>query len=163
MQPLQFNFAHEYTDTEIDTPSGRAWKYHAHSSFYWFTEFCYSACLSHFAAPFIIIPAKASNAENCVGCYARGTTSFEYWVAPTTEDTQISATSLGGAPSLHTALFLFLWTAGNCMCASMEKSNCCILQRVYSQHLFTPSWSCGVQMILPQVHLRKPCYDFSFL
>ena len=40
---------------------------HAHSRLYWFTKFCYSACLSHFAAPFIIIPAKTSNAENFVG------------------------------------------------------------------------------------------------
>ena len=25
------------------------------------------------------------------------------------------------------------------------------------------SWTHGVIMILPQVHLRKPCYDFTFL
>ena len=25
------------------------------------------------------------------------------------------------------------------------------------------SWIYGVVMILPQVHLRKPCYDFTFL
>ena len=34
-------------------------------------------------------------------------------------------------------------------------------------HLFTTPNHCApvinVQMILPQVHLRKPCYDFSFL
>jgi hypothetical protein len=27
----------------------------------------------------------------------------------------------------------------------------------------TRSWISGVVMILPQVHLRKPCYDFTFL
>ena len=32
-----------------------------------------------------------------------------------------------------------------------------------SQQQSTRAWSDCVQMILPQVHLRKPCYDFSFL
>ena len=31
------------------------------------------------------------------------------------------------------------------------------------QQQFTMAKSECVQMILPQVHLRKPCYDFSFL
>ena len=66
-QLLHFACAHECTDTETGKPSGEAWRHNAHSNLYWFTEFCYSACLSHFAAPFIVIPAKASNAENCVG------------------------------------------------------------------------------------------------
>ena len=66
MQQSYFACAHEYTDTETGKPPGIAWRYNVHSNLYWFTEFCYSSCLSHFAAPFIIIPAKASNAENCV-------------------------------------------------------------------------------------------------
>ena len=59
--------AHRYEETNAETgkPSGIPQRHNAHSSPYWFTKFCYSACLSHFAAPFIIIPAKTSNAENC--------------------------------------------------------------------------------------------------
>ena len=36
------------------------------SEFYWFTEFCNSQCLSHFAASFIVAQAKASLAESCI-------------------------------------------------------------------------------------------------
>ena len=32
---------------------------------YWFTEFCNSQCLSHFAAPFIVVRAETSVAESC--------------------------------------------------------------------------------------------------
>ena len=28
---------------------------------------------------------------------------------------------------------------------------------------FAGVWDDSIGMILPQVHLRKPCYDFSFL
>ena len=31
----------------------------------WFTEFCKSQCLSHFAAPFIVVRAETSVAESC--------------------------------------------------------------------------------------------------
>ena len=34
----------------------------------WFTEFCKSQCLSHFAAPFIVVRAETSVAESCVQC-----------------------------------------------------------------------------------------------
>ena len=47
--------------------------------------------------------------------------------------------------------------------------NVCVWQQQSSSSTqpFTSPNHCGtiihVQMILPQVHLRKPCYDFSFL
>ena len=39
------------------------------SRFYWFTEFCNSQCLSHFAAPFIVDRAETSVAENCCSLF----------------------------------------------------------------------------------------------
>ena len=88
MQLLHVACAHECIDTETGKPSGVAWRHNAHSNLYWFTEFCYSACLSHFAAPFIVIPAKASNAENCVGVLLMETSRFKHQAATTTRDTQ---------------------------------------------------------------------------
>jgi hypothetical protein len=35
------------------------------SKSYWFAEFCNLQCLSHFAAPFIVVRAEASIAESC--------------------------------------------------------------------------------------------------
>jgi hypothetical protein len=46
-------------------PSGIPSRPNADSSPFWFTGLCYSICLSHFAAPVIISPAKTSNAESC--------------------------------------------------------------------------------------------------
>ena len=36
------------------------------------------------------------------------------------------------------------------------------INQLYRIHIMERSWI-GVVMILPQVHLRKPCYDFTFL
>jgi hypothetical protein len=36
------------------------------------------------------------------------------------------------------------------------------MDNFWDKHGCTFLWIC-VLMILPQVHLRKPCYDFSFL
>ena len=56
--------------TRIDTEAGKlsrvSRKHNARSSPDGFATFCYSACLSHFAAPFLITPTEASGAEICV-------------------------------------------------------------------------------------------------
>ena len=52
-------------DSEADRPSGISRKHRIHSRFYWFTEFCNSQCLSHFAAPFISVQAKTFITEGC--------------------------------------------------------------------------------------------------
>ena len=46
--------------------SGISRKRSVRSNPYWFTEFCNSQCLSHFAAPFIVVRAETSVAESCV-------------------------------------------------------------------------------------------------
>ena len=56
-------------ETEVDTEagmlSGVSRKRSIRSSPCWFTEFCKSQCLSHFAAPFIVVRAETSVAESC--------------------------------------------------------------------------------------------------
>ena len=46
--------------------SGISRKRSIRSNPYWFTEFCNSQCLSHFAAPFIVVRAETSVAESCM-------------------------------------------------------------------------------------------------
>ena len=55
-------------DTEAGMLSGISRKRSIRSNPYWFTEFCNSQCLSHFAAPFIVVRAETSVAESCVWC-----------------------------------------------------------------------------------------------
>lgn len=52
-------------DTEAGMLSGISRKRSVRSSSYWFTESCNSQCLSHFAAPFIVVRAETSIAESC--------------------------------------------------------------------------------------------------
>ena len=72
----------EEMDTEGDALSGVSRKHSMRSSSCWFTEFCKSQCLSHFAAPFIVVRAETSVAENCIakegrGCTDRGSKYFK--------------------------------------------------------------------------------------
>ena len=55
-------------DTEAGMLSGISRKRSIRSNPYWFTEFCNSQCLSHFAAPFIVVRAETSVAESCIWC-----------------------------------------------------------------------------------------------
>ena len=46
--------------------SGITRKNNVRSTLYWFTESCNSQCLSHFAAPFIVVRAETSITGSCV-------------------------------------------------------------------------------------------------
>ena len=58
--------------------SGISQKRSIRSSPYWFTEFCNSQCLSHFAAPFIVVRAETSVAESCVEQGCSITTEYQH-------------------------------------------------------------------------------------
>jgi predicted ABC-class ATPase len=58
-------FEEKKVDTEAGMLSGISRKRSMRSRSYWFTEFCNSQCLSHFAAPFIVVRAETSIAESC--------------------------------------------------------------------------------------------------
>ena len=51
-------------ETEAGMLSGISRKRSIRSNPYWFTEFCNSQCLSHFAAPFIVVRTETSAAES---------------------------------------------------------------------------------------------------
>ena len=51
-------------DAEADMLSGISRKRKVRSSLNWFAEFCNSKCLSHFAAPFIVVRAETFVAED---------------------------------------------------------------------------------------------------
>jgi hypothetical protein len=61
--------------------------------------------------------------------------------------------------------------AANCLKAGGNKNGTHPPKPILAQQSWGQSWGLakrkimdlGVVMILPQVHLRKPCYDFTFL
>ena len=61
LQPLE----QQSTDTEEGMLSGISQKHNMRSSSCRFTESCNSQCLSHFAAPFIVVRTETSIAESC--------------------------------------------------------------------------------------------------
>ena len=92
--------------------------------------------VSHFAAFFIVARAKISIVESCLG-FEKGATNIK----STPHSLQ------------HAVLRLY-------ECFIEER------KRVRDERIlprFTVWWVGCTVMILPQVHLRKPCYDFSFL
>ena len=52
-------------DTKASMLSGVTRKSNMRSTSYWFTESCNSQCLSHFAAPFIVVRAETSITGSC--------------------------------------------------------------------------------------------------
>jgi hypothetical protein len=131
------------SDTEAGLLSGVTQKRKMHSRNCWFPEFCKSQHILHFTALFIVVRTETSIAE-----------SFK-----SLEDNKFriklkkrysAAVPKQGRPvKLSTAPGTCTRTA-SCPCPSPHSS--------FSHHLHF-----FVRMILPQVHLRKPCYDFSFL
>ena len=69
-QPRTLQVGCDTGNRSIDTKSGMlssiSQKHKTRSKLCWFTEFCNSQRLSHFAAPFIVVQAETSIAENCI-------------------------------------------------------------------------------------------------
>ena len=156
--------------------SGVSRKRSIRSSPCWFTEFCNSQCLSHFAAPFIVVRAETSVAESCVRkryadesgtkvrSYARDSDS-ETVLAGADAPAQTQTSFLGEGDEDGQALPSNRATPyGGIVCTRAREGHART-----SIPAGTASTSVHVvlrfrvRMILPQVHLRKPCYDFSFL
>ena len=145
--------------------SGISRKRSMRSNPYWFTEFCNSQCLSHFAAPFIVVRAETSVAESCK---ADGVAE-----EPPREDTsqhkckvQINTTDGAGEDTTvgsrsHGAACEYL-EGERLPRARSTPRDPRPSPRASPKLVHVEQFGC-VRMILPQVHLRKPCYDFSFL
>ena len=143
-------------DSEADRPSGMSRKHRMHSRFYWFTEFCNSQCLSHFAAPFISVHAKTFITEGCT-INGQGTNPASYFRKKLRSDDSKAkqmwnTQRVCHPPNPNCPGFSPRSTNSNDSSSRNESQNVCIAE----------IFGC-MRMILPQVHLRKPCYDFSFL
>ena len=66
-------------DTEAGMLPGITQQHNVRSKFYWFSEFCNSQWLSHFAAPFIVTWAETSVAESCYEKYFMKQCSYIFW------------------------------------------------------------------------------------
>ena len=134
-------------DTEAGMLPGISRERSIRSNPYWFTEFCNSQCSSHFAAPFIVVRAETSVAESCNNerVVSNRCRSYDWRKLQEFRDTRQQAQSLLPLRFCATALMLSPPPRRpSHKVVQCESSGC-------------------VRMILPQVHLRKPCYDFSFL
>ena len=86
-------------DTEAGMLSGISQERSIRSNPYWFTEFCNSQCLSHFAAPFIVVRAETSVAESCTKTLARTTThEFMRFKVPKSKGTRQQGTITEDGP-----------------------------------------------------------------
>ena len=116
-------------------------KHRIHSKSYWFTETCNSQCLLHFAAPFMVVQAETSIAENVF--------LFVVTIKSILQQCLTELQQLFGHAKIAAASN---FRAEAEVSACPKLTHACHLQHQKS-----------TRMILPQVHLRKPCYDFSFL
>ena len=119
---------------------GQPLQHSPYSKSNWFTEFCKSLCLSQFTASFISVWAKASIAE-CIDKFLK---------------------EIDTAKKVQTQL----WGNKRVLLPTLVTPQSCLWGHPYN--VPTADQQCSslefnMQMILPQVHLRKPCYDFSFL
>lgn len=128
----------------------------------WFAGFCNSHHVSHFAALFIDARAEISIVESRVNtCGAQhryaprgpdvGLVPFDSYLGASLRRFGVSAVPHRGP----------LQTGGERRQGRLFRGDCG--RRLF--HRFSESLDIVLvsTMILPQVHLRKPCYDFSFL
>ena len=116
------------------------------------SQFCNSHYVSHFAAFFIVVRAKISVAESYksllmyAGRAPRGRSAKTFLLEDVVMCVGVKGCRLSRGASA-------------CAHATPHQLHMCI-------HRFkSVGWWIvdRVVMILPQVHLRKPCYDFTFL
>ena len=137
--------------------SGISQERNARSRGHWFTEFCNSQRLSHFAAPLIGARAKISVAENCAFLSLNSQSGYNEYCHE-----QWKVQSPKGPMTMSNTQKLRLQRSPE-YAHSPIASTCADkdTQAVAFSKVHDLNWI--VRMILPQVHLRKPCYDFSFL
>ena len=142
-------------DTEAGMLSGISRERSIRSNPYWFTEFCNSQCSSHFAAPFIVVRAETSVAESCNANMSCGQ---PLWVICGNKRTEFEDTH-GSRHKKGRRSDQGPLPSSICAGVSMLSPS---PRRPSRKFVHNEASGC-VRMILPQVHLRKPCYDFSFL
>ena len=129
------------TDTQRGVLTGLSRERNLRSKIWWFTEFCNSHYVSHFAAFFIVTGTKISVAKSCFG----------FVCLTLVKAVKISTRFKKGVKKKGNSLRRLQDTSPNPHGPRGVRNVHRGLKRGY------------VLMILPQVHLRKPCYDFYFL
>ena len=151
------------TDTQRGVVSGLSQNRNLRSKIWWFTEFCNSHYVSHFAAFFIVTGAKISIVNSCFLF-----TLYSYFKTQARWRRKISQSSLGFFIPLQVkkkkckqgGCFSILPGGRTKIGPSISVTKSLMEKAIVHR---------GVEkfgkllMILPQVHLRKPCYDFYFL
>ena len=120
---------------ESSPPSGISQSYTMRSNSHWFTEICNSQCVSHFAASLIATWAKTFITDAC-----NVTSAVSDILKPWSKK-----------PPAGQVLELGYKYRQLQMQLPIQNPQI----RIVNNRWF-------VQMILPQVHLQKPCYDFCF-
>ena len=118
----------------------------------WFTEFCNSHYLSHFAAFFIDARAKRSVAESCMYFY-----NIKFDIPKQHSRDCKRNMDLESSPSIKEPKNSRP-TVGAQRRNEIKMTGVHVPREASNNPLKFYSI-----MILPQVHLRKPCYDFYFL
>ena len=136
------------------------------SKFWWLTGFCNSHDVSHFAAFFIVVGAKTSVAESVLALFYFFAwlnlqkiivVGFQFFSNISIE---IKLPHEAGKNILKSFNPFDLIYKKNIPLGLNWKM---IEKNKFLSTNFQKKVLVGVVMILPQVHLRKPCYDFTFL
>ena len=141
----------------------------------WFTEFCNSHYLSHFAAFFIDARAKRSVVESCTKCVTRrrrgAVTPLRQAQKDARDDGQVLLLCVVVVDRdgrrrkgvAHAAPPTLSKCTGAGRIGPSGDEHVPLPFGEKGQHRATAGPRRSSLMILPQVHLRKPCYDFYFL
>ena len=140
-------------DAERGILGAEAHECNMRSKFRWFAEFCNSHYVSHFAAFFIVARAKISTVK-----------SFRSFRFRTKATNTLLARRSAFVSSMrpHTIVHKQKSLVVDAVVTPLLLARS---QKQSSQETstFRKGWYGFTIMILPQVHLRKPCYDFYFL
>ena len=140
----------------------------------WFTGFCNSHQVSHFATFFIDARAEISVAESRYWLQKDNIASHAHRFRGRKSKVYVSSSLGQFCPGVRCSIENRACTnhtpakgieSRTCFSRQRGDNNCAnTVLTPQNVHKFTGRFARQVStMILPQVHLRKPCYDFSFL
>ena len=132
----------------------------------WFTGFCNSHQVSHFATFFIDARAEISVAGSRFGCKCHRTRRWVTGAVPGPSSGALASLLFLGACGAGIGCWGRGWASASAQAAPAARGGGRLVGPPpgASANRFAGHSCCGAStMILPQVHLRKPCYDFSFL
>ena len=140
-----------FTKTELCIPIPKH-GCNVRSKIWWFTESCNSHYVSHFAAFFIVQGAKRSIVKR-YGLFKLQHEVAKYLTYLVLVKGVLWEPPLVLAAKTHNTKSFTKYVSEK----TIRNDAMCFCKRKFTSRMWV------MLMILPQVHLRKPCYDFSFL